>query len=105
MPHRYLDRRQNCVYILSSRRRVLYVGVTSNLAARLRQHRSGNVPGFAKRYNVNQLVFAEASPYIEDAIAREKEIKGWKREKKIALILELNPEWKDLAEEWELAGS
>ncbi len=96
------ERHQYHVYIMSSIRRTLYTGVTNNLAARVRQHKSGKIDGFTKRYNVSQLAHVESSRYIEDALNREKEIKGWRREKKIRLILELNPEWNDLAVKWEL---
>ena len=99
------DRRLYYVYIMSSRRRTLYVGVTNNLGARVLQHKSGRMSGFTRRYRVDRLVYAESTPYIENALGREKEIKGWRREKKIALILELNPEWKDLAVEWGLVAA
>lgn len=98
------DRRSYYVYIMSSHRRTLYVGVTNNLGARVLQHRSGRGQ-FTSRCYVNRLVYAESTPYVENALSREKEIKGWRREKKIALILELNPEWKDLAVEWGLVAA
>ena len=84
------------VYILASRTRVLYVGVTSNLTRRLELHRSGRVE-FTRRYNVGRLVLVEgyASPAV--AIAREKQLKGWRRSKKVALIEASNPQWRDLA--------
>lgn len=104
MSHLDPTRHQYYVYIMSSHRRTLYVGVTNNLAKRVGQHKTGSINGFTKRYNVNRLVYAESSLYIEDALNREKEIKGWRREKKIQHILELNPEWNDLALEWELTG-
>jgi len=88
------------VYLLASRSRVLYVGVTSHLEQRIHQHKTGAVIGFTSRYAVNQLVFLEECGRIEDAIAREKQIKGWSRAKKIALIEMENPEWVDLAEAW-----
>ena len=84
------------VYILASRSRVLYVGVTSNLAARLAQHRSGQI-GFTKRYNVGRLVLVEAYSLATVAIAREKQLKGGRRSKKVALIEQSNPRWQDLA--------
>ncbi len=89
--------RTYCVYILASRSRNLYVGVTSNLEQRLRQHREGLVPGFTSRYRIFRLVHYEVFGDIRLAIAREKEIKGWRREKKLWLINRRNPLWEDLA--------
>ena len=91
---------QYFVYIVSSRSRVLYVGVTNDLHLRLAQHRARQIPGFTAKYHVNQLVFFESTPNISAAIAREKQIKGWLRRKKIALIEEMNPTWRDLSEDW-----
>ena len=88
------------VYILASRSKMLYTGVTSDLPRRIQQHKTGAVRGFTSRYNVNQLVHLEECDRVEDAIAREKQIKGWSRAKKIALIDAENPEWVDLAEAW-----
>ncbi len=88
------------VYILASKTRVLYVGVTSDLATRMLQHKSKSKPGFTAEYNVDRLVYRESCETMTAAIAREKQIKGWTRKKKIALIEQFNPEWKDLAEEW-----
>jgi len=91
--------RAPCVYILASRRNgTLYTGVTSNLSRRVFEHREGMTPGFASRYGCDQLVFYEHYERIVDAIAREKQIKGGSRAKKIALIESMNPEWKDLYE-------
>ena len=91
--------RAPCVYILANRRQgTLYTGVTSNLAQRIFQHRDGTTPGFATRYGCNRLVFYEAYERMDEAIAREKQIKGGSRAKKIALIETINPEWKDLYE-------
>jgi putative endonuclease len=87
------------VYIMSSHRRVLYVGVTSDLARRVTQHKEGNGSSFTSRYRVTSLVYYEAFKYIYDAIAREKELKAWRREKKVELILQANPEWRDLSED------
>jgi putative endonuclease len=87
------------VYILSSRRRVLYTGVTNDLNRRVSEHRDHVVGGFTKRYNVTRLVYFESTTQILEAIAREKQIKGWSRSKKIALVNSMNPEWKDLAHE------
>lgn len=87
------------VYILTTRRNtVLYTGVTSNLVARVWQHRSGVAKGaFTSRYSVNKLVYFEVTPNIAAAIAREKQIKSWKRSGKVRLIEATNPDWRDLA--------
>jgi putative endonuclease len=87
-----------CIYILASRSRNLYAGVTNNLERRLVEHRQGLVPGFTARYRIFRLVHFEQFGDIRDAIAREKEIKAWRREKKIWLIERNNPTWVDLAE-------
>ncbi|HUR42028.1 MAG TPA: GIY-YIG nuclease family protein [Verrucomicrobiae bacterium] len=87
------------VYILSNRSAVLYVGVTNNLARRVAEHRSGEFPGFCRQYALENLVYVEECGEVEDAIAREKQIKGWRRSKKVALIEKLNPRWDDLGEE------
>ena len=88
------------VYILASKTRVLYVGVTSDLMKRLHEHKNKLVPGFTARYNVDRLVFTEAAADALAAIAREKQIKGWLRRKKVELIEKENPQWNDLSEEW-----
>jgi putative endonuclease len=85
------------VYILVSvNRKVMYVGVTNNLENRVAEHRSGKGREFT--YRVNTLVHAEEYQYVEDAIAREKEIKAWRRSKKDALVAATNPSWADLLE-------
>jgi putative endonuclease len=90
--------RQPCVYILANRRYgTLYIGVTSNLMARLWQHRNGILPGFTTRYGVHRLVHFELFDAMDQAIAREKRLKNWHRQWKIALIDRANPEWVDLA--------
>ena len=85
------------VYILASRSRSLYTGVTNDLSRRLIEHRRGLVPGFTSKYRVFRLVHFEVFGDIRDAIAREKEIKGWRREKKVRLIQFHNRAWADLA--------
>ena len=85
------------VYILASASGVLYTGVTSSLDKRIIQHRFKTVEGFSNKYNVTRLVYYERHPHIRAAIAREKQIKGWSRKKKIALIEFSNPTWSDLA--------
>jgi putative endonuclease len=88
------------VYVLASTSRVQYVGVTSDLLHRMWQHRTGAFPGFSRRYGVTRLVYYETTDNPEGAIHREKQIKGWARLKKVALIESLNPDWTDLAERW-----
>ncbi len=86
------------VYMLTNRsNRVIYTGVTNNLERRLHEHRNGDIPGFAFRYNATKLVYYEHTFDIQSAIAREKQIKGWLRSKKNQLIETMNPEWNDLA--------
>ena len=84
------------VYILANKSRRLYVGVTNKLLIRIEQHRNGEFEGFTKRYNIHRLVYFDRFQYVGNAIAREKEIKGWLREKKVALIEAQNPTWEDL---------
>ena len=84
------------VYILASKSKVLYVGMTDILARRIFEHKSGLVEGFTKRYNVNKLVYFESQPDLESAIKREKQLKNWHRQWKINLIEEKNKMWKDL---------
>jgi putative endonuclease len=88
------------VYILASRSRKLYTGMTSRLMKRMVEHREKLVPGFASGCNIFRLVHFEVFGGVGAAIAREKEIKAWRREKKIWLIERDNPTWKDLAAEW-----
>jgi putative endonuclease len=92
--------RQFWVYILASATQRLYVGVTGDLTRRICEHKSGAIPGFARRYGITRLVYVETTGSVRDAIAREKQIKGWLRCKKLALIQAQNPGWIDLAEEW-----
>ena len=92
--------RQPCVYMLASRRNgVLYVGVTSNLIARIWQHRNDLVVGFTSRYRIHQLVWFEQHDTMESAIRREKAIKEWQRHWKRELIEKFNPYWRDLYRE------
>jgi len=88
------------VYILANRSRTLYVGVTNDVHRRVRDHRLGTGSDFTRRYMVRRLVYVESTTDIRTAIQREKEIKGWRRSKKIALIDSANPEWADLAVRW-----
>ncbi|HET6576886.1 MAG TPA: GIY-YIG nuclease family protein [Gemmatimonadales bacterium] len=88
------------VYILSSTSRVLYTGVTSDLIRRMHEHREGAISGFTRRYAVHRLVFFERTPNVAAAVAREREIKGWTRAKKVRLIESANAGWIDLAADW-----
>jgi putative endonuclease len=89
------------VYILTNAtRRSLYIGVTNALKARIRQHREKAHKGFAAHYNVSRLVYYEVLQYVRAGIAREKQLKGWSRAKKMAMIQSRNPQFRDLAEEW-----
>lgn len=88
------------VYIVTNHyNTVVYTGVTNNLVRRVNEHRSGTKTGFTEKYSVHKLVYYEITNSIKDAIYREKQIKGWKREKKNSLINENNPKWKDLYDE------
>ena len=88
------------VYIMASLSKVIYTGVTNNLERRVAEHKHKTNPGFTSRYNVNRLVYFETFGEIMDAIAREKQIKGWKRFKKIDLIESENASWDDLSRGW-----
>ena len=89
------------VYIISNNfRSVLYIGVTRNLERRLYEHKNKLIDGFSKKYNLNVLLFYETTENALDAIAREKQLKKWKRKKKFDLIKSLNPDLKDLSEDW-----
>jgi len=92
------------VYIMTNKSRTLYTGVTNNLMRRVYEHKNKLVAGFTSKYNIQFLVYYEAGSDINVAIAREKQIKGWLRAKKLALIESMNPQWKDLSEEWFVDG-
>jgi len=83
---------------MSNRTQTLYIGVTNDIARRVNEHKSKLNPGFTSRYNIIKLVYVESFSDIRDAIAREKQLKGWRRNKKVSLIESVNPGWKDLAE-------
>ena len=89
--------RQFHVYIMTNRSRTLYVGVTNDLLRRVFEHKSKLITGFTRQYNITKLVYFEETPNILGAIQREKQIKGWLRARKIALIESLNPDWCDLS--------
>lgn len=89
------------IYMITNKsNRVLYTGVTKNLERRVFEHKNKSAPGFAQRYNLTKLVYYESCSDIKAAIEREKQIKGWLREKKDGLIGTINPDWKDLSEGW-----
>jgi putative endonuclease len=88
------------VYIMASKTRRLYTGVTNDLQKRVYEHKNKMVEGFSFRYNINRLVYYEESRDINAAIAREKQIKGWLRNKKLALVDSANPQWSDLTRDW-----
>ena len=85
------------VYILTNwDGSVMYIGVTNDLERRLFEHKNKLVPGFSSKYKIDKLVYYEETPDVQAAIAREKQLKSWRREKKNALVASFNPEWKDL---------
>ena len=88
------------VYIVASRSRTLYVGITGDIYLRALQHKRGEIEGFTRKYRCNRLVYYECFDSPVEAIAREKQLKGWRRSKKLALIASKNPAWTDLAEDW-----
>ena len=93
--------RQYCVYIMTNaHHNVLYTGVTNNLQRRVMEHKAGTGGGFTKKYNVHKLVYFECGDDVSTAIFREKQIKAGSRKKKLDLINSLNPEWKDLFDEY-----
>jgi len=92
--------KQYYVYIMTNHSGTLYAGVTNDLRRRAWEHKQKLIEGFTKRYNITRLVYYEETPDANSAIFREKQIKGWLRKKKIALIESVNPGWKDLSEGW-----
>ncbi len=88
------------VYIMTNRSRTFYVGMTNSLERRVYEHKHRLIEGFTSRYNINRLVYCEVFNDVKEAIAREKQIKDWRREKKIALIESVNANWRDLSEDW-----
>jgi putative endonuclease len=95
--------RQFFVYIMSNgpESAVLYIGITGDLRRRAWEHKNKRTSGFTSRYNLTRLVYYEAFVYPDAAIAREKEVKAWRRSKKIALVESMNPQWEDLAKVWQ----
>lgn len=92
-----LNMKDYYVYIMTNKSRTLYTGVTNNLSRRVFEHKNKLIEGFTKKYNIDKLVYFEIFNNPDDAIRREKQIKGWLRKKKIDLIESLNPQWKDLS--------
>jgi putative endonuclease len=92
--------RHYSVYIMGSISGTLYIGVSGNLNKRVFQHKFHLIDGFTKKYEVDRLLYWETYLYVQDAIHREKQLKGWVRRKKIALIASMNPHWADLAKDW-----
>jgi putative endonuclease len=90
------DMKTYYVYIMTNNSRTLYVGMTNDIARRVAEHKEGLVPGFTQKYRIKQLVYFEEYRDVRDAIEREKQIKGWRREKKVALIESENPGWEEL---------
>jgi putative endonuclease len=88
--------KQYYVYIVSSKSKTLYIGVTNDIVRRVYEHKNKLADGFTKKYNINKLTYFEETENVNSAIAREKELKGWKRFKKIRLIEASNPKWRDL---------
>jgi putative endonuclease len=85
---------------MTNKSRTLYTGVTNDLERQVYEHKQKLVPGFTARYNIDRLVYYEATEDVNAAISREKQIKGWMRAKKIALIESMNPQWADLSARW-----
>ena len=88
------------VYIMTNHSGTLYVGVTNDLEHRVWEHKQQIVEGFTKRYRITRLVYYDEFSQVDEALAYEKQLKGWLRHKKVALIEELNPGWEDLSEGW-----
>jgi len=94
--------KQYYVYIMTNKSRTLYVGMTNDLQRRVYQHKQKLVEGFTQKYNITMLAYYEVTNEVHAALAREKQIKAWRRSKKLALIESTNPQWKDLSIEWGL---
>ena len=92
--------REYYVYIMASSARTLYVGVTNDLVRRVYEHKQGTGAGFTTKYKITRLVYHDATTDIQAAISREKQLKAWRRSKKVELVESVNPEWKDLSLRW-----
>jgi putative endonuclease len=95
-----MDQASHVYMMSSSSRRALYTGVTARLRQRVFEHKNDLVEGFSSKYKCHRLVYFERFTTVVDAIAREKQVKGWRREKKDKLVESMNPAWKDLAADW-----
>jgi putative endonuclease len=91
---------QYYVYILANKGRMLYTGITNDLERRIWEHKNHQTAGYTQKYDITKLVYYESTTDVLSAITREKQIKGWLRKKKIALIESMNPDWQDLSEDW-----
>ena len=92
--------RQYWVYIMTNRSGTLYTGMTNNIERRVYEHKHKLIPGFTSKYNITRLIYWEVFRDVRQAIDYEKQIKGWRRSKKVALIEEQNPNWEDLSADW-----
>ncbi|MEA2164053.1 MAG: putative endonuclease [Thermoanaerobaculia bacterium] len=101
----YGERRFYFTYIMSNTSMTLYIGVTNNLARRVWEHRNGVGSLFTSRYHCNRLVYFEQTTDVAGAIAREKQLKGWNRKRKIELVKRMNPSWSDLSAEWSMLST
>ena len=97
-------RRTYYTYIMTNKSGTLYIGVTNDIERRVWEHRFGDGQGFTKRYKVDRLLYYEDYGDVTEAIDREKQLKGWRRSRKVALVTEGNPHWEDLASDWLLEG-
>jgi putative endonuclease len=88
-------------YIATNGSKTLYTGVTNDLRRGMQEHRDSLIPGFTSKYRIDRLVYFETTSDVRAAITREKQIKGWRRERKLALIKAVNPKWADLSKEWD----
>jgi putative endonuclease len=95
-----MERHSYCVYMVASKSRVLYIGVTNKLERRIFEHKNDLIDGFSKQYKCHRLVYYESFDDVTKAINREKQLKRWNRTKKVFLIERGNPTWEDLAAEW-----
>ena len=89
------------VYIMANRSKILYTGVTNDLQRRVYEHKQHLIEGFTSKYHITCLVYFEETSDVNAALTREKQIKGWLRSKKVDLIESINPDWRDLSEEWQ----
>ena len=88
------------VYIMANLKGTLYIGLTNDIVRRVWEHKNNKIAGFTQRYECHKLIYYQSFQYIDEAISREKQLKKWNRKKKIWLIKQSNPHWKDLAEDW-----